>query len=162
MKNQMDTAVRSIGMEQWCDLAKTGAAPSVTTRLCGDSMRPLIRREKDEVTIQPLYRNLKRGDIVLFRSGYGRYVVHRVWKLQEQRVQTVGDNCWEPDPWMPYEHVLGLAVCMKRNGRSIRLNNAIVRGIGRAWMRLRPLRNMLRSSKSRVGRMIRKVGAQRR
>lgn len=162
MKNQMDAPVRSIGMEQWCALSKTGAAPAVTTTLYGDSMRPLIRREKDEVTIQPLCRELKRGDIVLFRSGYGQYVVHRVWKLQEQQVQTLGDNCWKPDLWMPYDQVLGLAVCMKRNGRVIRLDHAAARGAGRAWMALRPLRNRFRSGKSRVGRVLRKMGLLRR
>lgn len=162
MKNQMKALVRSISMEQWCALAKTGAAPAVTTTLYGDSMRPLIRREKDEVTIQPLCRKLKRGDIVLFRSGYGRYVVHRVWKLREQQIQTLGDNCWEPDPWIPYDQVLGLAVCMKRNKRVIQLDHVVARSAGRVWMALRPLRNRFRNGKSRVGRVLRKIGLLRR
>lgn len=162
MNNQMDAPVRSISMEQWCALAKTGAAPAVTTMLYGDSMRPLIRREKDKVTIQPLYRKLKCGDIVLFRNQCGQYVVHRIWKLQDHQVQTVGDNCWKPDTWMPYERVLGLAVCMKRNGHSIRLDHAMVRGVGRVWLAIRPLRNMFRSGKSRVGRIFRKMGLRRR
>lgn len=162
MKKQMDAQMRSISMEQWCALSKTGTAPAVTTRLYGDSMRPLIRREKDEVTIRPLCRKLKCGDIVLFRGGYGRYVVHRVWKLQEQQVQTLGDNCWEPDPWMTYDHVLGLAVCMKRNGHVIRLDHAMARSVGRVWMALRPLRNKFRNGKSRIGRVLRKIGLMRR
>lgn len=161
MNNQMDAPVRSISMEQWHAWSKTGSAPAVTTRLYGDSMGPLIRREKDEVTIQPLSRKLKRGDIVLFRSEYGRYVVHRVWKLQKQQVQTLGDNCWEPDPWMPYDDVLGQVICMKRNGRVIWLDHAVARGIGRVWMALRPLRNGFRRGKSRIGRVLRKWGRMR-
>ena len=60
------TQTRSIPMEAWCDLAREGAAPPVTICLEGDSMRPLIRRGRDPVTIVPLKRKNKKGDVVDF------------------------------------------------------------------------------------------------
>ena len=99
------TQTRSIPMEQWCAMAREGAAPAVTICLEGDSMRPLIRRSRDPVTIIPLSRELRKGDVVLFCLGE-RYIVHRVWRLRDGLVRTFGDNCWNPEPWFPREQLL--------------------------------------------------------
>lgn len=154
--------VRGISIAQWHALAQEGAALGVKIRLDGDSMRPLIRRNRDEVTIQPLTRPLKRGDVILFRNAAGQHVVHRVRKLGEGRVQTLGDNCWNPDPWIPAEQALGLAVCVKRDGRTIRLDGAPGRGIGRVWMAFRPMRNLFRRALYWAVRTIRRVFPKRR
>ena len=84
-------------MQQWCELAAQGAAPPVSICLEGDSMRPLIRRGRDPVTIVPMDENLRIGDVVLFTLGDGRYVVHRVRRLARDRVQTLGDHCLNPE-----------------------------------------------------------------
>lgn len=161
-QRQAGESLRSIGIQEWCELAREGAAPSVTIRLDGDSMRPLIRRNRDEVTIQPLNRPLRTGDVVLFQSRDGRYIVHRVRRLRGSSLQTLGDNCWNPDPWIEEKQVLGLAAAVKRNGRSISLNTALSRGLGRAWLAFRPLRNLWRGAKSRAARMIRRIYKKRR
>lgn len=157
-----DAQVRSISIPAWLALAQTGGAPPVTIRLDGDSMRPLIRKNRDAVTICPLTRPLKKGDVVLFRSADGRYVVHRVWKVRRQRVQTLGDNCWQADPWIPVGQVLGQAVRVRRDGSSIRLEGRTARAWGRMWMVCRPLRNLLRRCRAFAGRMARKMGWHRR
>lgn len=70
-------------------------------------MMPLIRRGKDSVTIAALQHPLRVGDVVLFAAGADRYVVHRVWKINAAAIRTWGDNCANPDPWIPKDHVLG-------------------------------------------------------
>ena len=99
--------IRTIPMEQWCALARENVAPPVTICLEGESMRPLIRKGRDPVTIVPVRGELKKGDVVLFTLGDGRYVVHRVWRLREGLVRTLGDNCVNPEPWFPRTQVLG-------------------------------------------------------
>lgn len=136
-----DTKQRSITIEIWCALAREGAAPPVTIFLEGDSMRPLIRRGKDPVTIVPLTRELMKGDVVLFRLGE-RYVVHRVWQLKDGLVRTYGDNCLNPEPWFPAEQVLGQVTTFKRNGRTHRLDTPAARAWGRGWMAAWPLRRI--------------------
>lgn len=153
---------RSIGVEQWHALAKDGAAPPVTIRLDGDSMRPLVRRNRDYVTIHPLTRPPKVGDVVLFQNAQGRYVVHRVRRMRAGRVQTLGDGCFNPDPWMDESRVLGLAASVRRGSRTISLNNAWARAFGRAWMLGRPIRNKLRSLRSLLGRIYRRLRRMRR
>lgn len=152
---QENAPVRSVSISQWCEWARSGTAPAVTIRLDGDSMRPLVRRNRDAVTIQPLTRPLRRGDVVLFRNHAGQHIVHRVWKLRGEAVRTVGDNCWNPDPWMRAEQVLGLVVSVRRDERVIRLNSPFARVMGRMWLTARPLRNLCRGAKSRLIRRIR-------
>lgn len=147
---------RAIPMEQWCALAREGCAPQVTICLEGNSMRPLIRRAKDPVTIVALNRPLIKGDVVLFRLG-GKYIVHRVWKLKDGMVCTFGDNCWNPDPWIPLEQVLGLVVKYSRGGRMHRLDTGAARGWGRLWMSLHPIRRYYKRLRALAGRCYRKV-----
>ena len=116
----------------------------VTIRLQGESMRPLIRKGRDRVTIVPVKRSLKVGDIVLFRSGDGRYVVHRVCALRTDMVCTLGDNCSFNDGWIPREDVWGLVVKMERNGRTCVLDSKWSRAFGRLWMATLPLRRIYR------------------
>lgn len=156
-EQQDRTTIRSISIPQWCALVREGAAPSVTIHLDGDSMRPLVRRNRDYVTIQPLNRPLKLGDVVLFQNQAGQYVVHRVWKLRYSQVQTLGDNCWNPDPWISTGQVLGLAAVLKRGQRVFRLDRPLARGVGRVWLTLRPLRNLWRRGKHLVWRSCKRL-----
>lgn len=151
-----ETQTRSIPMEAWCALAREGAAPPVTICLEGDSMRPLIRRGRDPVTIVPLQRVLKKGDVVLFKLGE-RYIVHRVWRMKERFVQTFGDNCWNPEPWFPQEQVLGQVVRLVRNGRTVRLDTRLARGWGRMWLGIHPIRKCYKRLRALAGRCYRKV-----
>ncbi len=143
---------RSLSIEQWHRLALTGTELPVRITLAGESMRPLIRRGRDLVTILPLMREARIGDVVLFRARAGRYVVHRVWKIRDGMVQTLGDNCTNPDPWMPAEQIWGLVVRFERFGRSWRLDTAPARAWGRIWMALHPIRVAGRRCRRLMGR----------
>ena len=146
----------SIGIEEWCKLSKEGIAPPVTIPLEGSSMQPLIRRGIDPVTIVPLQRPLKKGDVILFTTNPGRFVVHRVWKLKDGFVCPLGDNCWNPDGWIPEENVLGQAICYIRNGRRYRLDTPPARIWGRVWMGLLPVRIVYYRARALAGKCCRK------
>ena len=149
--------IRTIPMEQWCALARENVAPPVTICLEGESMRPLIRKGRDPVTIVPVRGEMKKGDVVLFTLGDGRYVVHRVWRLREGLVRTLGDNCVNPEPWFPRAQVLGQVVRFSRNGHAFRLDTPAARAFGRVWMVLFPIRRGYKRARALVGRMYRRV-----
>lgn len=151
-----ETQTRSIPMEAWCAMAREGAAPPVTICLEGESMRPLIRRGRDPVTIVPLQRTLRKGDVVLFNLGE-RYIVHRVWKLKPGWVRTFGDNCWNPEPWFPEEQVLGQVVRFIRDGRTIRLDTPFARGWGRVWLAVHPIRKLYRRIRSLAAKVVKRL-----
>lgn len=131
---------RTLSVEGWRSLAGEGVDIPIQICLAGESMRPLIRKGKDPVTILPLHRPPKRGDVVLFADDRGRYVVHRVWKVGAGVVITLGDHCDAPDAPMPPEQIWGLVTEVRRNGRRIPLDNGAARLLGRLWMDLLPLR----------------------
>lgn len=152
------TETRPLTIPQWRELAQNGTFLPMRIPLDGDSMRPLIRRGRDRVTFVPLDRPLKRGDVALFEAPPGRYVAHRVYRLEDNRVQTLGDHCRNPDPWMPASAVLGLAVLLERNGRRIRLDHPAARLLGRVWMAGLPIRRGWWQCRALAGRCLRGMG----
>ena len=74
----MAERTRSLPIETWNALGLEGNMLPVKITLDGDSMRPLIRRGKDPVTIIPVNRPLKKGDIVKWnKDGAERLCVIR-------------------------------------------------------------------------------------
>jgi len=157
-KHAVPSATRSLNIEEWHRLGMEGNVLPVTITLDGDSMRPLIRRGRDKVTIVPLMRKLKVGDVVLFRGGEKRYVVHRVRAMDENGwVCTLGDNCWRDDGWMPSELIWGLVVKMERGGRTYTLDSDAARWWGRFWMRTHPVRLLYRRCRGRAAKAVKKI-----
>ena len=152
-------AVRNCALSvvEWRKLTQEGLSIPVRIQLNGYSMQPLVRRLRDHVTIIPLKRPLKRGDVVLFADDLGRYVVHRVWKLDETCVTTLGDHCYQPDPPLEYSRVWGLVTKLERGSRVISLDCSGARAWGRFWMSLLPLRRMYDRCRSFAKQIYRKL-----
>lgn len=148
---------RSLSIEQWHQLGLQGDMLPVTITLDGDSMRPLIRRRKDLVTILPMRGRIRVGDVVLFQNHQGIYVVHRVWKIRGNMIRTLGDNCIKPDSWMPTASVWGQVVSLERLGRSWQLDTEFARICGRIWMVLFPVRVLYKRCRRLAGRCYRCV-----
>ena len=140
--NQRPVEHRALSVEQWRNLTGEGLYIPVRIRLAGNSMWPLIRINRDHVTVLPLKRPLERGDIVLFSDDLGRYVVHRVWKLDENCVITLGDHCVLPDAPLRHDQVWGLVTKLERGRRVISLDTSAARLYGRFWMGTLPLRRV--------------------
>ena len=113
--------MRHLSIPEWHDLAEEGAAIPMRIQVKGNSMFPLIRINRDYVTICPLKERPQAGDIVMFADPErDRYVLHRAWQVEADRVLTWGDNCKKPDGWIPAELVWGKAVLIERGKRSIK------------------------------------------
>ena len=133
-----------ISIEEWCGLAEEGAAPPVEITLAGTSMQPLIRKDKDLITIEPVLSPeagpLTVGDIVLFRKMDGTFVVHRVYRIEGDRVTTLGDNCEKPDVPVNRAEILGKVVRIRRGNRQLDTDSASMKRYGRICMNLLPIR----------------------
>ena len=111
---------RTLSVTEWHCLAREGTKLPVRIPLAGWSMDPLIRGERDLVTVIPLDAIPQIGDIVLLSDrNRDRYVMHRVWALNNDEILTWGDNCLRPDGWLPLEDVWGKAVLIERGNRKI-------------------------------------------
>ena len=113
-------AKHSLSVSEWHRLSLEGTMLPVRTLIGGYSMEPLIRYNRDYVTIIPLSESLAVGDIVLFSDPYQkRYVLHRVWTLENERVLTWGDNCDSPDAWMTVNDIWGKVILIERGKHKI-------------------------------------------
>ena len=139
---------KTISIPEWHHMAMKGDAPPVRIMLNGNSMFPLVRWNRDHVTIDPVENEIMLGDIVLFNEpGTGRYVVHRIWEIKDNRVLTWGDHCSDPDSWIPLSSVWGIVSLVERGKRRIVPNprkglrwakfwhkaGKVYRGLGRCW-----------------------------
>ena len=113
-------ANHSLSVSEWHKLSLEGTMLPVRTLISGYSMEPLIRYNRDYVTVIPLSESLAEGDIVLFSDPYQkRYVLHRVWTLENERVLTWGDNCDRPDAWMTVNDIWGKVILIERGNHKI-------------------------------------------
>ena len=136
----------SLTIEQWMAMRQGGAeAPPIWFTVVGGSMRPLIRVNRDKVmlvSVQP--EEIRVGDIVLFPGHFqtANYCLHRVWKLDGDRVQTFGDGNPSPDGWFPRSRILGKAKLIKRGEQTIDCDDPKVQRRAARWCalwRFRPL-----------------------
>ena len=125
----------------------------------GYSMHPFVR-DADVITVSPLGGRAPRvGDVVAFRSGEDRLVVHRVVAAGDSRPGPAsgylirGDNCPEADGCVPPEAVLGVVTRVERAGRPVRLGigseGALLAALSRAGA-LRPATACVRLPRTRV------------
>ena len=80
---------------------------SVRVQVTGRSMRPFL--QGDEILIiEPIGgRRFRAGDVVLFKDGQDRLVIHRIIKVRETFVQTQGDALNEPDSRVEIIRIMG-------------------------------------------------------
>ncbi|MBR3502727.1 MAG: hypothetical protein IKO07_00605 [Clostridia bacterium] len=114
---------QQLSIPDWHEMAKNGINMPVRTLIHGGSMFPLIRMDRDYVTIVPVTGSVSAGDIVLFASsGEERYVLHRVWKVRNGAVLTWGDNCRAADGWLPLDAIWGKVTLIERGMKKIHPN----------------------------------------
>ncbi|MCR4868843.1 MAG: S24/S26 family peptidase [Lachnospiraceae bacterium] len=137
----------TLTIEQWVRLRNNNENDNVPVwfQVTGNSMFPFIRAFQDDVMIVSVPNaEYKIGDIVLFpakRKG-GDYCLHRLYKMDGERVQTLGDGCKNPDGWFTKDKLLGKAVLIKRGNKTIDCESPkwvkIFRFWNRFW-RIRPV-----------------------
>ncbi|RJQ69909.1 MAG: hypothetical protein C4519_21505 [Desulfobacteraceae bacterium] len=126
LDSQTARIARALREEHFC---RTGAG---WFRLLSNSMRPLIRAG-DRVLVQRLgAADLKRGDIILFRTGADIAVTHRALKIFRMNDETFVLQKGDGGPGAGVIHgscVVGRITVVQRNGKVIDLHTG--------WPRLR-------------------------
>ena len=134
----------SISIDKWCELSNSGEVMPIKIQLNGTSMQPLIRKNRDYVTIIPLRREPLIGDIIIFLDTKKRYCAHRIKRMRDNKIQTIGDNCYNHDPWISKDEIAGLIISMERNGKIYKLDSPFFRLLGKVRMAFLPIRKFNR------------------
>ncbi len=116
----------------------------VTIPVKGVSMLPFIRGERDLVELTaPDRTQLKRDDIVLFRT-HGRWIMHRILKIENGIATIQGDGVWRGKEVVPVNQIHGKAVTILRKGVSPRDPYRLGElRLVHAWQRLGGLRRYI-------------------
>ena len=84
----------------------------------GTSMWPLLRQGKDMLIVErKTAKRCRAGDVALYRTPPHRYVLHRVIQVREMDYVMLGDHCFQREPGLRDEDILGVLTGYVRNGR---------------------------------------------
>ena len=104
----------------------------------GVSMEPMLRQNRDLVTIEVPVSRLKKYDVALYKRG-DRYVLHRVIGVKEGYYLIRGDNTYALEH-IPESNVIGVLAGFRRKGKDHRVTDPGYRLYARLWVAIYPLR----------------------
>ena len=124
----------------------------------GMSMWPFICHGRDQVVVTACDRDsLHVGDIILFQTPLGNYMLHRVTALKPDAFETTGDgNCFR-DGWFPRECAKAKVVTILRDGKKIDCAAPGWRFVFAIWRILFPVRRHLLTLLRGIGNLKAKV-----
>ena len=79
----------------------------------GYSMYPLIRQREDILHIVKT-NDIKRGDIILYKSEADHYVLHRILRIKKDQIICAGDYNYFKDKPIASNQVLGKLLTIKK------------------------------------------------
>ena len=153
----MKEACPKLTLYEWIELTKNGEKIPVVTTLNGNSMAPLIRKNKDIVTIIPVSGELKTGQIVVYKLFNDVCVAHRIYKINNDEVITLGDNSPRPDFPVKREMIIGIVTQVQRGKIKINLNCKAQYIYSVLWNHLlKKIWNLYNNLRKKIGQTIRK------
>lgn len=115
---------------------------TVQTVINGYSMYPMLVPGRDSVIVAPLgERQLKRGDVVLYRRDGSILVLHRIWRIRQEGIYMVGDNQTQIEGPLRPEQMRGILIGFIRKEKHISTCSIFYRLYAAAWLRMRPIRH---------------------
>lgn len=115
---------------------------SVTLRPKGNSMFPFIVDGRDRIVLQKAER-LKVGDIVLAHIPGKTYVLHRIYRIDNDGLTLMGDDNLHDTEHCRREDVLAYATSIVRNGHIVSCHSFRERILAFCWRKLLPVRRYM-------------------
>lgn len=115
-------------------------ADSVPLLISGASMSPFLVHNRDTVFLTKADRALKRGDMILYRRDSGRYILHRIYRVESGSYTLVGDAQTQLETGIRPDQVLARVCCVRRKGRLQKPGCFWWDFFEHIWIRLVPMR----------------------
>ena len=125
----------------------------VSIPVSGFSMNPFLADKRDAVLVTRPDRDLKRGDIVLYKRRNGQYILHRIWKVKREGYYIVGDAQTEIEGPVLRDQIIGRVERIRRKGQWIDDGDLLWKFFYILWIRIVPARPFLRKGYSLIVRM---------
>ena len=132
-----------MGKRDVVEVLKSGESVQIHPQ--GNSMMPFICPGRDEVIISPVYKELRKYDIILFRSREtGVLTLHRITDVDHQTYYACGDNQYRTEP-VERDQIFGVVTEIIRNGKRINTEDLTYRFLARLYTDHKRVINRLRS-----------------
>lgn len=118
------------------ELDRCGVYASVTS---GVSMRPLFRTNRDMVILKKPDAEPKKYDVVLYKLPSGRYVLHRIIGVRDNRFIIRGDNTYSLE-YVDKTDILAVLAEFNRRGKRVSVDNGVYLAYARVWNFIYPVR----------------------
>lgn len=106
----------------------------------GNSMKPMLRNRRDRVVLLPIGdKKLRRWDLPLYHRPDGKYILHRIIAVKEDRYVIRGDNTYTKE-YVPHEWVVGYVSEFYRAGKRIGTDDRGYRFYAALWQHIYFLR----------------------
>lgn len=113
----------------------------------GDSMRPLIRQDRDLLIIEKPQGRLNKYDVPLYKRNNGQYVLHRVLKVRPDDYVICGDNRYSKEYGITDHHIIGVLTAVVRDGKEIPITDWRYRIYVHLWCDFFPIRALILKAK---------------
>lgn len=125
---------------------------TATFRVRGVSMRPFLEDGRDKVLLEPLRRAPRVGDVVLAEVEPKRYVLHRIVRIEGERITMRGDGNVRGTEEFDRKHIIGIATAFFRKGRNRpdSVTGTKWKLYSRIWLALTPLRRWILAAYRRI------------
>ena len=132
-------------------LEEAGAVPLV---ISGSSMVPFLVEARDTAYLAKADRPLKRGDMAFYRRDNGRYILHRVYRVENGLYTMVGDAQTVLERGVRPDQIRALVTAVRRKGKLLKKGSFCWFFFERIWIRMVPLRPAARKAYALVKRLL--------
>lgn len=123
----------------------------------GNSMLPMLRNNKDTVTLCKAEFPLKKYDLPLYIRNNGRYVLHRVVAVKKDGYVMRGDNQFFNESGIKDEQIIGIVCRFTRKNKSYDCNSKKYMLYCRIWTYTVKIRKYLRILRIAAGKIKQKI-----
>ncbi len=88
----------------------------------GGSMAPLLISGRDSVVLKKA-KSFKKNDVILFKNNDGKYILHRIVKINGGEIITKGDAMTVCDAPITKENIIAKATAFVRKGKEIKITS---------------------------------------
>ena len=162
----MGMEIKTSSLADWISTTQDKALLiPITLHTTSGSMLPAIRMEQDAVVVVPCtLSDVRIGDIVLIRtpSASAGVMLHRLFRMQNGQIVTLGDNLRRPDQAVAADALLGRAVSITGPKKNVDCDSRWSRFRGKLIVRtyrLRPIVFLARRGIRKLKRMIKHTKA---
>ena len=112
--------------------------------ISGGSMSPFLVHGRDTVYLSKISKPLKKGDMVLYRRKNGAYVLHRVFRTQNDSYTLVGDAQTHLESGIHANQLCAVVTAVRRKDKLLKKGNFWWDFFEIIWIRMVPLRPALK------------------